>query len=122
MARLEARVPHGVLALQLSNEQLRVGAHLDLPVAELLGVLEAEQETLVLGEVVRLLSQEPAEASHDVAGRVDEHRARAGGPRVAPRSSFSAASRVSPCRAARVFSKVSCSAIASKSCAGVTTT
>src|SRR6267143_732974 len=87
MERLEARVPHRVLALQLTNEQLRVGAHLDLPVAELLGVLEAEQETLVLGEVVRLLSQEPAEASHDVAGRVDEHRARAGGPRVAPRCS-----------------------------------
>src|SRR5256712_13068701 len=49
MQRLEAGVPDGVLALELADQDLRIGADFDLPVSQLPRVLQAEEQPSAFG-------------------------------------------------------------------------
>src|SRR5205814_9634392 len=68
-----------------TDEEQAVGAHLHLFRSQLLRARQAEQQPLVLRDVVGLLAEEPADACEDAPLRIEHHRARARRPGIPPR-------------------------------------
>src|SRR5256712_13614459 len=67
MQRLEAGVPDGVLALELADQELRIGAGFHLPGSQLPPALQAAEQPLVFRDVVGLLPEISSEPRDHVA-------------------------------------------------------
>src|SRR5262249_35116346 len=82
---LEAVGLDRVLAVELVDHQLAVGANFNLARAEFLGGAKAKNEALVLGDVVRGLAQRLLLRGDGLSGGILDHRAGACRARVAAR-------------------------------------
>ena len=80
---LQGLVLHLVAALELTDDQLRVERDVEFAAAEPLGLLQADEQGPVLGDVVRALAQVGGAGGEFPAGRVTDDRAGAGLARVA---------------------------------------